>query len=385
MEGTLDLFSLPEILQLVGQQRKTGILTVQGQQDIVAISFLNGEIVAADALNQTVEEGLAKILVTEGVLPGGDVARALSEHQSSGGRLIDHLVDRGYVGRDELLQVLRLQTSRLLELLLRWSEGDFKFYSGDEVSFEDGFLPISVEELLIHAAQANPPPRPGPRPVPPLAPVPVQSQPAAAPPRSGRPLDETASRPAPPAPRPPVRLVPPPAPVPRSETERGPFRKMRLEAVPAPPPAQGWVGKAAAFLLAAALLVVLLFAPGAILQPFPWQKPDAQALAAEQRRALYLKIDRAAKTYFLLQGRFPDSLEELVQRRLLSSNDLEDALGYPLRYQPQEESYVLTPLAGGRPVASAETTEAITGNFLLDPEFLSSSAEPAGAPLVLLD
>lgn len=374
MEGTLDLFSLPEILQLVAQQRKTGILTVQGQQDIVAISFLNGEIVAADALNQTVDESLAKILVTEGVLPASDVARALSEHQSSGGRLIDHLVDRGYVGRDELLQVLRLQTSRLLELLLRWSEGDFKFYSGDEVSFEDGFLPISVEELLIHAAQANPPPRPGPRPVPPLAPVPVQSQPAA-----------PASRPAPPPPRPPVRLVPPPAPVPRPETERGPFRKMRLEAVPAPPPVQGWVGKAAAFLLAAALLAVLLLAPGAILQPFPWQKPDAQALAAEQRRALYLKIDRAAKTYFLLQGRFPDSLDELVRRGLLSSNDLEDALGYPLRYRPQEESYVLTPLAGGQPVASAETTEAITGNFLLDPEFLSSTAEPAGAPLVLLD
>ena len=41
VEGTLDLFKLPEILQLISQQKKTGILTVQGQQDIVAISFLN--------------------------------------------------------------------------------------------------------------------------------------------------------------------------------------------------------------------------------------------------------------------------------------------------------------------------------------------------------
>ena len=47
VEGTLDLFKLPEILQLISQQKKTGILTVQGQQDIVAISFLNGRIVAA--------------------------------------------------------------------------------------------------------------------------------------------------------------------------------------------------------------------------------------------------------------------------------------------------------------------------------------------------
>src|ERR1044071_2934099 len=68
VEGTLDLFKLPEILQLVAQQKKTGILTVQGQQDIVAISFLNGRIVAADALNQTLEEGLSRVLASEGIL-----------------------------------------------------------------------------------------------------------------------------------------------------------------------------------------------------------------------------------------------------------------------------------------------------------------------------
>ena len=56
VEGNLDLFQLPEILQLIGQQQKTGILTVQGEEDIVAISFLHGKIVAADSLNQAVEE-----------------------------------------------------------------------------------------------------------------------------------------------------------------------------------------------------------------------------------------------------------------------------------------------------------------------------------------
>ena len=50
VEGSLDLFSLPEILQMISQQGKTGILTIQGQQDIVAISFLTGHIVAADSL-----------------------------------------------------------------------------------------------------------------------------------------------------------------------------------------------------------------------------------------------------------------------------------------------------------------------------------------------
>ncbi|MFY9822671.1 MAG: DUF4388 domain-containing protein, partial [Thermoanaerobaculia bacterium] len=167
VEGTLDLFKLPEILQLISQQKKTGILTVQGQQDIVAISFLNGRIVAADALSQTLEEGLAQVLVKEGMISASDLHRAAAEHQSAGGRLIDVLVERRYLERAQLLQALRFQTWKLLEQLLRWSEGDFKFYSGDEVSFEEGFNPISVEELLIHAAPAGPAPAPvPPRPAP---------------------------------------------------------------------------------------------------------------------------------------------------------------------------------------------------------------------------
>lgn len=42
-------------------------------------------------------------------------------------------------------------------------------------------------------------------------------------------------------------------------------------------------------------------------------------------------------------------------------------------------------MAGGKPVPGAEATEAITGNFLLDPEVLNVPPESQAAPLVLLD
>src|SRR5579864_1660886 len=170
VEGSLDLFSLPEILQMISQQGKTGILTIQGQQDIVAISFLAGRIVAADSLAHTVEEGLAKLLVGEGLLSAAELARAGAEHQASGGRLLDLLVERRYLTRPQLLAALRLQTIRQLEALLRWQAGDFKFYGGDEVSYEEGFQPISVEDLLLRtlADFAGPPP-PAAQPRPPSA------------------------------------------------------------------------------------------------------------------------------------------------------------------------------------------------------------------------
>ncbi|HVR09317.1 MAG TPA: DUF4388 domain-containing protein, partial [Thermoanaerobaculia bacterium] len=178
VEGSLDLFSLPEILQMISQQGKTGILTIQGQQDIVAISFLTGRIVAADSLAHTVEEGLAKLLVSEGMLSGAELSRAGVEHHASGGRLLDLLVERRYLTRPQLLGALRLQTVRQLEALLRWQEGDFKFYGGDEVSYEEGFEPISVEDLLLRNLGDFRAPAPAPAAPAPAARVPAARAPA---------------------------------------------------------------------------------------------------------------------------------------------------------------------------------------------------------------
>jgi hypothetical protein len=388
VEGTLDLFKLPEILQLISQQRKTGILTVQGQQDIVAISFLNGRIVAADALSQTLEEGLAQVLVKEGMISASDLHRAAAEHQSAGGRLIDLLVERRYLERSQLLQALRFLTWKLLEQLLRWNEGDFKFYSGDEVSFEEGFNPISVEELLIHAVPApaappTPAPVPAPRPVPapPPAPVPRAAAPAPVARPTAVPDPRSASRPAATA-MPPAPPAPPAAPV---GEETGQYRQMKVEPRPATPSGLPWGGRALALLLALLVAGAVWRVPDSVMIPFSWQLRERTALARDQRAALYLKIDRAAKTWFLLKGSFPDRLEELVQAALLSPADLKDPEGHPLRYTANEESYTLQPMDGGKPVPGTEATEAITGNFLLDPEVLTVAPEFQAAPLVLLD
>src|SRR5215210_516285 len=193
VEGTLEVFKLPEILQMISQQQKTGILTVQGQQDIIAVSFLKGQVVTVDSLNQTQEEGLSQILVQEGLLNGTQFARASSEQQSAGVRLLDFLVQRNYVQRDALLRALRLHATRLLGELLSWDKGEFKFYGGDEVPYEEGFVPIPVEEVLVAGAPrraAGPVPVPAPsRPAPILSSVPSFESPAspAAMPTAARP------------------------------------------------------------------------------------------------------------------------------------------------------------------------------------------------------
>ncbi|HVR97682.1 MAG TPA: DUF4388 domain-containing protein [Thermoanaerobaculia bacterium] len=392
VEGTLELFKLPEILQLVSQQKKTGILTVQGQQDIVAISFLNGGIVAADALNHTLEEGLGQVLVAEGLLSASQLGRATSDHQAAGGRLLDVLVERRYVDRQQLLKALRLQTRLLLQDLLRWDKGDFKFYSGDEVFYEEGFVPISVEELLLHAGEAEAEARARPAAAPPAAPRPAPAAvppaaPAAAPRgglrvvRSSEPAP--AVRPAGPAPAKPVPVPAPAAVV--HEATAGAFRKMTVERPVGAPVFLRLMPALLAAGLAVLLGAVLLTRPGALLLPFPWQDGERAAVIRDQQESLYLKIDRAAKTFFLLEGRFPDGLGQLRDAGLLATEDLRDLRGRPLQYTPAEESYLVQPIEAGQPAAGEGASEAVSGNFLLDPEFLSVTSESSGQPLVLLD
>ena len=162
------------------------------------------------------------------------------------------------------------------------------------------------------------------------------------------------------------------------------FRKMKVEELAVPRSSRA-VARVAALVPAILLVFFLLADPGRLLLPLPWEEAQRQDLAQEQRSTLYLKIDRAAKTFFLLEARFPERLAQLQQLNLLSGADLRDTQGHELRYTAREESYKVQPVdSKGAPIAGTETTDAVTGNFLLDSEFISVSPD-AQAPLVLLD
>jgi hypothetical protein len=145
-----------------------------------------------------------------------------------------------------------------------------------------------------------------------------------------------------------------------------------------------WLPTVFAALLAVALLAALAAGPATFLLPLPWQGSERAAYQSVQRQAAYQSVDGAAKTFFLIEGRFPESLERLVELSLLDAEDLADPSGAPLRLTAREDSYELRPLAadGGDELAAVE---AISGNFLLDPDYLTATQTDAVAPLVLLD
>ncbi len=475
IEGTLDVFQLPEILQLISQQGKTGILTVQGEADIVAISFLAGKVVAADSLNQTLEESLGEVLAGQGLVSPNDFSAVAAEHQSGGGRLIDLLVERGHVDRDGLLTALRFHTYQLLVELLAWDQGEFKFYSGDEVSYEEGFPPISIEEVLIRsvteAAGEGHPTIPDSWSsydrVDSLMPVRVREegdelarpdgdvilvsehessvleQMAHSPggltaanlviatasdeykvryslhrlleaglakrcePSGGKPVRKPPARDT--GALSPIATGPEPmleddqagalrGSLPEDSVDLGLYEGSAEESAmdlgeildPAVVTArQGvatliWPGRLLGLLTAVLLVLLAVRAPLHLPLPLPWQTENRADLEKALRLSIYQRIDRAAKTYYLVEGRFPNDLERLIERELLSRAELFDPLGRPLAVTPDAESYVVQPVDHGRPVDSAAARESTTGNLLLDSRYLAPEEASTKPPLVLL-
>ncbi len=452
MEGTLEARALASVLRKLQRERVTGILTVQGQEEIIAFSLLEGDVVSADALNQSLEDGLGEVLINEGLIDAEDFAGLVAEYQAGGGRVIELLIERSYLTREQLLGSLRRLTYRLSRQALAWKQGDYRFYQGDDVAYEGGIVPLGIDELLVRAADdletAGPFGSHVSRPdqvfasvlgAEPDDPVPSEvleeNRPEAE--TIYRALDGQSS----------VSRIAEEVGVsiytvralsahwlecglieatgdvlienPSEHSATGPIADLGLEAILADPfdaidlatdsgtqsgaqveaqrgsrasvsaPAPKtravsyWPARIMGLALLGAALWVLGTFSGRLLLPFPWQGGLREAFDSQRERLSVHKIDSAATTFFLLEGRYPEDLSLLVADRLLSPEAVADPRGRRFVFSAGPASYLV------QRVSSTETADtgwsgAIAGNFLLDPQFLVAEAvsEP---PLVLLD
>src|SRR5450432_2262849 len=107
LEGTLKDFSLADIFQLIGLQRKTGVLTLRGPEDTVSVTFLDGKVVGADSLNRKLETRLGHVLIRSGTLTNEQLSRALEIQKETLQRLGFILTHYGIVSSDALKDAIQ--------------------------------------------------------------------------------------------------------------------------------------------------------------------------------------------------------------------------------------------------------------------------------------
>lgn len=479
--------NLADLLLSIARDGESGILTVQGHDEIIALSFLEGRVVSADALNQPLEDGLGQILADESMVSPEDFAALAGEYQAGGGRVVDLLVERRFVTQEQLFDVLRLHYYQLCQQVLDWDDGEFKFYKGDEISYEEGVEELSVEEVMVRTSSESTADSnqfqhmpsaetifertdqnlPDSEPASALAELVGPGLPSKDPGREALSLLERidGKRSAETLARDSgletyaglftlyrlqeaefIRCVLPAiqtggsaaaAGLSEDRTEEGPklrevaastTKSLPGEALPqravlwgtdshldgldggsvesgigplieevsvpsrrarASQRPKGWLAEQISGLLAVGLAGFVIFvattSPGRFLTPLDQQEKLRAEMENDLQASVYLKIDRAAKTFFLLDGLFPVDLESLVERRLLAESDIRLDGGETLLYSASPAGYRISRLTRrDGDVGDLVFAETIDGNFLLDPEFVIRDDRDL-PPLVLLD
>lgn len=150
LEGTIKDFGLPDIFQLIGLQRKTGVLALNNGQESVTVTFENGMIVMADSSGKRLEDRLGNVLVKQGKLARERLDDALATQRATLQRMGHILVTQNLITAEDLRVALQVQVSQIVYKVFRWRDGDYHFAPADSVDYDrDNFSPMSTDFILM--------------------------------------------------------------------------------------------------------------------------------------------------------------------------------------------------------------------------------------------
>ena len=130
LQGSLDDFSLPEILQLISVQQKSGVLKLTAGSDVAVIFFEGGRVVSTRDRRRNTHDPLKTFLVQTGFITAAQLKQIETIEAESRRELTDILLTGNYVPGDQLTGALESQIQDTFHQLLTWKQGTYHF-SGD--------------------------------------------------------------------------------------------------------------------------------------------------------------------------------------------------------------------------------------------------------------
>jgi uncharacterized protein DUF4388 len=149
LKGTLKDFGIAEILQLIGQQAKSGVLHLAARDDEIHIAIADGNVVRAESAGRKARERLGNMLVRAEVITGEELDYALEMQKKTLRRLGDILVELGFVSKQDLREMTALQTTETVYRLFHWKSGTYQFEPGDVEWDPETVTPLRAESVLM--------------------------------------------------------------------------------------------------------------------------------------------------------------------------------------------------------------------------------------------
>ncbi len=153
MTGSLKIFSAPDVLQLISQQKKKGVVYFYKNKTEAAVGFEDGMVIAAYIIREGEFESLENYLVRSGLVSEHDFKTAKEIQQDTGEPLEEILVREGVITSEQLMEVISFKIQEVIDEIITWKEGIYKFEPEKEIyKFSKIKIKLPLDSLLMEAA-----------------------------------------------------------------------------------------------------------------------------------------------------------------------------------------------------------------------------------------
>lgn len=149
LTGTLKDFGIADILQLIGQQQKTGVLYLKSKEQDVQVYFRDGAIVRAESITRKKKDLIGNMLVRAELITEQQLEAALETQKRTLKRLGDVLTASGAITAEKLKQMMQLQVTETLYGLFSWKAGTYEFKVEDVQPDGESITPLRAESVLM--------------------------------------------------------------------------------------------------------------------------------------------------------------------------------------------------------------------------------------------
>ncbi len=153
-KGTLKDFKVPDILQLISLQKKTGILTFTSSDGFITLIFQTGFIVGVDSFPKKLEMRVGSVLVKQDYISDEMLQRALAIQKRTNQKIGEILLGMGLIGKDTIHESLKTQAVEIVLSLFKWKKGEYNFKVMEYL--DEGMRiiePLSTDNLIMEGVQ----------------------------------------------------------------------------------------------------------------------------------------------------------------------------------------------------------------------------------------
>jgi hypothetical protein len=149
LQGTLKDFGIADILQLIGQQQKTGTLHLKAKEQEVHIGFKDGNIVKAESSTRNKKDLIGNMLVRAELISEQQLEFSLENQRRTLKRLGDVLVASNVISAEKFKHMVQLQMTETLYKLFSWKAGTYAFEQVEVDYDHQSVTPLRAESVLM--------------------------------------------------------------------------------------------------------------------------------------------------------------------------------------------------------------------------------------------